>query len=125
MKKKIVFFTTTLALLAVICFCFSATAYSQSKAKAMEADKAGIDKQEQEFLQVIRTIMTEHGCRNSGITMTKIYTEDGGRNYRVLVNHRYLSYMESDETEQLRQELQKATSGWKNVTFEYELTYLS
>lgn len=125
MKKKMGFLITTVLLMAVICFCFSATVYSQSQERAMAADKNGIDKQEQEFLQAIRTVMADYGCKDSGITMTKIYTEDGGRNYRVLVNHRYLSYMKESETEQLQQELQKVTSGWKNITFDYELTYSS
>lgn len=125
MKKNIAFLTTTIILLAVIFFCFSATAYSQSLESAALADKEGMDIKEQEFLEEIKHVMEAYGCEYSGVTMTKVYLEDGSRNYQVLIHHRNLSYLNEEEMEQLEGELQQVTYGWENMEFYYEFTYSS
>lgn len=125
MKKRIAFILTTTILLAVIFFCFSTTAYSQSVEKAAMADKAGVDVMERGLLQTIWQIMEEHGCTYSGVTMTKTYTEDGGRIYRVAVHHRNLAYLDEAELKALEEELQQITKGWEQTEFCYEFTYSS
>lgn len=125
MKKNLIFVTSTLILMAVIFFCFSATAYSQSLERAALGDKEGIDLQEQEILTGIKGVMKEFGCEYSGVTMTKVYCEDGSRNYQVLIHHRDLSYLDAEEMAQLKESLDQVTSGWEHVEFHYEFTFSS
>lgn len=122
MKKNIVFVTSTIILLAVIFFCFSATVYSQSLERAALADKEGVDLQEREILAEIKGIMKEFGCEYSGVTMTKVYCEDGGRDYQVLIHHRNLSFLDDEEMAQLKARLYDVTSGWNHMEFHYEFT---
>ncbi len=125
MKKNMIFAASTIILLAVIFFCFSITAYSQSLERAALADKEGIDLQEQEILTGIKGVMKEFGCEYSGVTMTKVYCEDGSRNYQVLIHHRNLFYLDPEEMAQLKESLYKIVSGWEHVKFHYEFTFSS
>lgn len=125
MKKKIAYISTTVVLLMVIFFCFSTTAYSQSVEKAAIAAKESIDVQETELLQTIRQIMKEYGCEYSGVTMTKTYTEDGGRIYQVAVHHRNIAYLDKTEIKQIETELHQVTGNWEHTEFCFEFTFSS
>lgn len=139
MKKRIAYLGITIGLLTVIFFCFSTTAYSQSVEKAAFAEKERMDLQEKEFLHRIKQVMEAYGCLDSGVTMTKTYTQDGDRIYRVIVHHRNLSYLSDGEREELRDLLEEqmkrqteqqsvSQTGQKSQTgahteFHFELTY--
>ena len=122
MRKRIAYVSVTIILTAVIFFCFSATAYSQSLDRAMTADREGIELQEQEITSAIREVMEEYGCKNSGITMTKIFREDGGRDYEILINHHNISYISVSDMAAMEAQLIAVTGQWEDVTFCYKFT---
>lgn len=122
MKRNILFFTSTILLLAVIFFCFSATAYSQSVERSVLADKEEIDLQEQALLKEMKQIMKEYGCEYSGITMTKVYQEDGTRSYRVRIHHRNISILDEAELTALEERLGRLVYGLDHVEAVYELS---
>lgn len=120
MKKRIAYVSVTIILTAVIFFCFSATAYSQSLDRGMTADREGIELQEKEITLAIREVLEEYGCKNSGITMTKVFREDGGRDYEILIHHRNLSYLSASDTDAMEAQLLSVTGQWEDVTFCYK-----
>lgn len=120
--KKLLFALTTTGLLAVIFFCFSQSVYSQTKENSFVADKEGIDRFESNYLSQVRELMEAYGCSDSGITMTKVFTEDGGRSYEVQIHHRNLSYLDEVRVADLKTELELLTAPWDNLEFQYEFT---
>lgn len=125
MKKNILYAVSTILLLAVIFFCFSATAYSQSVEKGGFEDREEVDLQEQALLREMKGIMKEYGCEYSGITMTKIYLEDGTRSYRIRIHHRNISMLDEEELEALEERLGRLVCGLDHVEAVYELSYSS
>lgn len=125
MKKNILFLTSTILLLAVIFFCFSATAYSQSVERSSLADKEEIDLQEQALLEEMKQVMKEYGCEYSGITMTKVYLEDGTRSYRIRIHHRNISILDEAELAALQERLGRLVCGLDHVEAVYELFWYS
>ncbi len=122
MKKRIAYVSVTVVLSMIIFFCFSATAYSQSIENGMTADREGIELQEKEIMNTIREVMEEYGCKNSGITMTKVFREDGGREYEVLIYHRNISYINVSDMEAMEAQLASIVGQWDDVTFCYKFT---
>lgn len=120
--KKLRFALTTAGLLAVIFFCFSQSVYSQAKENSFVADKEGIDRFESDYLGRVREIMEAYGCPDSGITMTKVFAQDGCRSYEVQIHHRNLSYLEEVRITDLKTELKLLTASWDNLEFQYEFT---
>lgn len=125
MRKNILFVASTILLLAVIFFCFSATAYSQSVERTTFQDKEEIDLQEQALLKEMKQIMKEYGCEYSGITMTKVYLEDGTRSYLIRIHHRNISILDENELEALKERLKRLMCGMERVEAVYELSYSS
>ena len=122
MRKNILFFVSTILLLTVIFFCFSATAYSQSVERSTLEDKEEIDLQEQALLKEMKQIMKEYGCEYSGITMTKVYLEDGTRSYLIRIHHRNISILDEDELAALKERLGRLMCGLDHVEAVYELS---
>ncbi len=122
MRKRIAYVSVTVVLSMIIFFCFSATAYSQSIENGMTADREGIELQEKEITATIREVLEDYGCKNSGITMTKVFREDGGRDYEVIIHHRNLSYINVSDMEAMEAELISMMGQWDDVTFCYKFT---
>ncbi len=83
----------------------SLNVYSQTKENAMMASKEEIDALECEYIKVVQDIMSEYGCEYSGVTMTKVYEEDGSRNYELLIHHQNLNYLDDEKKTSLENDL--------------------
>lgn len=120
--KRIAYVSVSVILSMIIFFCFSATAYSQSMENGMSADREGLELQEEEIMETIRKVMEDYGCKDSGITMTKVFGEDGARDYEVVINHRNISYMDVSEKVSMEAQLTSMMGQWGDVTFCYKFT---
>ncbi len=63
---------------------------------------------EEEYLEEVREILLEKGCKNAGITLTYITDIDGNREYVVTVHHAKLEKMENQELILLQARMQES-----------------
>jgi len=104
-KNNLIFIIITTILVIAIFYIFSLNVYSQTKENAMRASKEQVDTLECEYIKVAQSIMSEYGCKYSGVTMTKIYGEDGIRDYELVIHHQNLKYLDDEEINQLKKDL--------------------
>lgn len=60
---------------------------------------------EDRYVQVLRDTLYDRGYSNAGITMTKVYLEDGKREYTVKIHHRRIDKMDETDRQDLLTEL--------------------
>ena len=60
---------------------------------------------EDNYVKVLRGELTSKGYRNAGITMTKIFSENGEREYTVKLHHKRMSGLSDYEKTELLKEL--------------------
>ena len=63
---------------------------------------------EEEYLQEVREILLEKGCKNAGVTLTYVTDAEGNRRYVVNVHHMKIRQMDSQEFSLLRGRIQEA-----------------
>lgn len=76
--------------------------------KAMSEQKPKITKEqykamEAEYLQEVRMILLEKGCKNAGVTLTHVTDEEGNRTYTITVHHRKLEKIQEEEISLLKE----------------------
>lgn len=94
------------------------------KANALEKadnDKKQYQMQEVQFKSTIKNCLENMGYENAGITITKIMDEDGGREYTVLVHHKYLDAKDSDKVNKVCAELFLIDMPGENMTVNYTI----
>lgn len=62
---------------------------------------------EEEYVNEIRLILLEKGCKNAGITLTYVTDAEGNRNYTVALHHNRLDKMKVQEKVLLESRLQE------------------
>lgn len=111
------FFLISGVLVITIAFCFSMTVHSQgSQEKSFMKHEA--DAKEQAFLQETKEIISAYGCENGGITMTKVYEDDGSMDYTVLVHHKNIRYLDKEQGAAMQDEISLAASDMGTVCVE-------
>ncbi|MGN0366762.1 MAG: hypothetical protein ACI4E5_12605 [Suilimivivens sp.] len=96
----------TIMLVFVIAFCISGTVYSQSQGE-YRAEVRYYREIEREYVQELRSLLEEDGYHNSGITMNYIISEDGSREYTVMIHHRGIGRLDESEKDILLAECQR------------------
>lgn len=77
---------------------------------------------EEEYLETVRDILLEKGCKNAGITLTYIKDAEENRTYTVKIHHTKLEKMEIQELALLEARIQE--SGEKVLLTTVELKQL-
>ena len=70
-------------------------------------DDASYRRMEKEYLGEVKRLLGAEGFKNSGVTLTKEYKEDGTRDYQLLIHHKGIRRLSEPE----RQALQEKLSG--------------
>ena len=60
---------------------------------------------EDDYIKLLRDELTNKGYRNAGITMTKIFYENGEREYTVKLHHKRMDNLSKTEREELLEHL--------------------
>ena len=60
---------------------------------------------EEDYTQRLQEMLESKGYRNAGITMTKIYQEDGSREYTIQIHHKRIDRLDAGEKILLLNEL--------------------
>ena len=121
MRKNIGFILITLLLMMIILTCFSMNVYSQSMENKIMADKEQTDLLEKEYLKEMKHILSNYGCENAGVTMTKVYGEDVN-SYEVAIHHSNLRFLDDTGKAQLLMQLQNLVKDFPCAVFVFHLT---
>ena len=121
MRKNIGFIIISLLLMMIILTCFSMNVYSQSMENKIMADKEQTDLLEKEYLKEMKHILSNYGCENAGVTMTKVYGEDIN-SYEVAIHHSNLRFLDDTGKAQLLMQLQNLVKDFPCAVFVFHLT---
>jgi len=73
----------------------------------VKVDEKAYHQLEKEYVKQIRNYLNTNGYKNCGVTMTKVYEEDGSHSYKVELHHRYFDSMSSCEQAELFENLEQ------------------
>lgn len=124
-KEKMVYILVGILLVAAISMLMSVRAQSNSR-EAVLFDNRNYEAAEEMCRQQVLQVLESYDCYNSGLTMTRIVSLDGERQYNMVINNSRLQKMEKDMFEQLCNEVDACrvlTQDGKEyeVTFSFEL----
>lgn len=121
MRKNIGFIIITLLLMMIILTCFSMNVYSQSMENKIMADKEQTDLLEKAYLKEMKHILSNYGCENAGVTMTKVYGEDIN-SYEVTIHHSNLRFLDDTGKAQLLMQLQNLVNDFPCAVFVFHFS---
>ena len=121
MRKNIGFIIISLLLMMIILTCFSMNVYSQSMENKIMADKEQTDLLEKEYLKEMKHILSNYGCENAGVTMTKVYGEDIN-SYEVAIHHSNLRFLDDTGKAQLLMQLQNLVKDFPCAVFVFHFS---
>lgn len=87
----------------------------------VKVDEASFHKLEQQYVQEVKDYLAKEGFTSSGVTLTKVYREDGGRDYEVRIHHKYIDKMNREERDKLTGDLEEISFPVPNCHFAYKL----
>lgn len=87
-------------LVFVIAFCISGTVISQS-GQASRIEEKYYREMEAAYVREVRSLLTDRGYENSGITMTHVTDEEGVRTYTVTIHHGKIDKLSEAEKQEL------------------------
>lgn len=117
--KKIVFLLT---MITVLVLGIGMTVKAASSKDNYKISKEQYRIMEEEYLETVRDILLEKGCKNAGITLTYITDTEENRTYTVKIHHTKLEKMEAQELALLEARIQE--SGEKALLAAVELKRL-
>ena len=102
-------FYLIIAFMLLISF-FSLKVNGQGK-NSIVADRMFYEELEEEYTKQLSDVLAKKGYRNAGITMTKVYYEDGRREYTVQIHHKRIDRLSDGEKQLLMNELSAVCFG--------------
>lgn len=112
MQKK--FGLITIVLILVIAFCTTGTVMGMERGR-VTVDEKFYKKMEQDYVMQVREYLNEEGYNNSGVTLTKVFFEDGSREYTLNIHHKRIEKLTDVQREKLKQQLTRfALAGEEN-----------
>lgn len=108
--KKYWFYMFTIIAVIVLCLLIPMQAKGQSEYDPAE-NREYYEQLEDAYTQKIQQFLSGKGYRNAGITMTKVYQEDGSREYMVLIHHKRIDRLENIKKSCLLKELETVSFG--------------
>lgn len=101
---------------ALILFIFSmmTMTVNATEDKKLQHQNAYYEEMEDAYVDSLKVELTARGYRNAGITMTKIFYENGEREYTVKIHHKRMENLSVEEQNGLLEELSATTFADKN-----------
>ena len=83
-----------------------------AKAASLKSENSQFSKEqyqamEEKFVEEVRLVLLEKGCKNAGVTLTYIADAEGNREYTVAVHHTKLEKMSGQELVLLQERMQE------------------
>ena len=92
--KKIVLLLTAVV---VLVFGIGMTVKADSSKEIIKISKEQYRMMEEEYVEEVRDILLEKGCKNAGVTLTYVTDAEENRSYIVTVHHARLEDLQSQE----------------------------
>ena len=92
-------------LLILLIFVMSTMTVNATESKRLQHDNEYYEVIEEEYKMALRSELSDMGYRNAGITMTKVFYEDGAREYTVKLHHKRMQELTLEEQEILLSDL--------------------
>jgi len=108
--KNITFIVSTIALILISAFFITKTVRGEADHERIATEKY-YQVLEQEYVSEIRAYLNEQGFENSGVALTRVVDEQGGREYQITLHHKYLEKLSMEERN-------KIFGAIKNMAFE-------
>lgn len=100
--------TLLIAAVLVLAFGIGMTAKAASfREESFQLSREEYQLMEEEYINEVRMILLEKGCKNAGVTLTYIADAEGNRKYTVTVHHAKLEKLESQELAILQARMQE------------------
>lgn len=88
-----------------IALCIKGTVCSMDRGeRGRRAAEAYCQEAEREYVVKVKRLLSDRGYENAGVMLTKVYREEGGRDYTLSINHRRFKN-NSDANETLKEAL--------------------
>lgn len=104
--KNLSFIVVTIMLILTSIFFISKTVQGREDIETVEKERY-FRVLEQEYVEEIRTYLNEQGYTNSGVSLTRVVDEEGGREYSIVLHHKYLQKLSAEEKEALFASIQE------------------
>ena len=101
MKRVVIF----LGIILGLAFGFGISAKAVSEKEFMSKEE--YCRLEEAYVEEVRLILLEKGCKNAGVTLTYITDAEGTREYALTIHHRKLEEMKEQEWKLLQARMQE------------------
>ncbi len=116
----ILFWVITLGLFAIFFLSMKATVWGKEASMIREQLNAA-DSYESQLLSDVRDTLEKNGYRNCGITITKVYEQEGNWEYTVLIHHKRFEKCTPEQTDALLTQLYKLSFEVQQGVANYEI----
>lgn len=103
-RKEAVFVMVTVFLVLVLWLFVSETVMSQTEGN-ITVDEEAFAELEKDYVDTTREYLEGKGYRNSGVALTRVVDENGERSYEMVLHHRNLYKLSTEEQEKLMEEI--------------------
>lgn len=104
------FFIVSLMAAMILFSIVTMKVYGQGE-QAIAIEREFYEELEEAYMQRLQDTLSIKGYRNAGITMTKVYYEDGSREYTALIHHKRIDRLSEGERILLLSELEAIDFG--------------
>lgn len=118
MKKKTVLITVLVVVL--VCFTWHISVQAQNE-NGINLTNKYYREIEELYKENLRDKLTAMGYKNAGITLTRVYLDNGKREYTGLIHHQRIDRMTGREKDELLEELAIVHLQVKDCIFQEEI----
>jgi hypothetical protein len=104
MMKAYRFYMITIGLV-IMAFTTMTMSVNATEKKRLQYKDEYYEEIEDSYVQELRGALADRGYRNAGITMTKVFYEDGSREYTVKLHHKRMERLTKQEQDDLLADL--------------------
>ena len=104
MMRAYRFYMITIGLV-IMAFTTMTMSVNATEKKRLQYKDEYYEEIEDSYVQELRDALADRGYRNAGITMTKVFYEDGSREYTVKLHHKRMERLTKQEQDNLLADL--------------------
>ena len=104
MMRAYRFYMITIGLM-IMAFMMMTLSVNATQSKRLQHENEYYEELEDSYVKELREELADRGFRNAGITMTKIFYEDGSREYTVKIHHKRMERLTKQEQDNLLADL--------------------
>lgn len=116
LRKGFVAVVLTMVLIMALVLGISSTVSSQSEGDVSISEEAYVQL-EGEYVQQLRSMLSDRGYENCGINLTRVVDVGGERAYSIVLHHKYLDKLTGEQAQSLFAELGSMAFQLANCSF--------